>query len=118
MILPADSVPITQYDLSELLTLRRRIDELLPQSSVEDIDIASELVLAYRETKATLASAEDAPINHQSSLINTLTSQLKQLAELQRAHYNAARLQKFEKALTSLIKDDPDLLQRYKDALQ
>lgn len=118
MILPAESVPLTQYSLSELLVLKRRIEELLPESSLESLDIASELVLAYRETKSTLSESEDAPINHKSALTNTLNSQLKQLAELQKAHYSASRLQQFERALTSIIKDNPELLQRYKDALQ
>ena len=117
MVLPAESVPLTQYSTAELLTLKRRIEELLPSSELTELDIAVELVNTYNATKATLEDNENAPINHRASITNTLTAQLKNLAELQKSHYSASRLQKFEKALTEIIKDNPDLLEKYKSAL-
>jgi len=117
MILPAESVPLAQYSTAELLTLKRRIEKLLPASEISELNIEQELVSAYTATKETLEASEDSAINHKATLTNTLVAQLKALAELQKSHYSASRLQKFEQALTNIIKDNPDLYEQYKLAL-
>ena len=117
MILPAESVPLSQYSTQELRVLRKRIEELLPTEDLAGIDLTAELLGTYRDVQQMLTQeSSTAPLNQRAQTVNTLTSILKQLAELQRSHFSASRLQAFEKAFLALATAHPeiDLLTEYK----
>ena len=117
MILPAESVPLSQYSLPELSILRKRIEELLPAEDLAQLDLTAELLRTYRDVQLMLTKeSSTAPLNQRAQTVNTLTSILKQLAELQRSHFSASRLQAFEKAFLTLATRHPeiDLLSEYK----
>lgn len=117
MILPAESVPLSQYSTHELSVLRKRIEDLLPAEDLAQLDLTAELLRTYRDVQLMLTQESGtAPLNQRAQTVNTLTSILKQLAELQRSHFSASRLQAFEKAFATLAQRHPeiDLLSEYK----
>lgn len=118
MILPHDSIDLSLYTPQELRALKRRIEETLPVEDLDSIDLTKEFLSNYRTAQDMLEDAnDDAPLNQQAQVANTLTSILKQLAELQRSHFSAARLQRFEKAAAEVFLQHPGLYNAYKEKL-
>lgn len=109
MILPADSVPLDQYGVDELITLKSRIEKRLP--TLEDMDLKHELVLQFASTKELLADARDdkkTPLNQKAQLVNSAAALLKQLAAAQVELYSAERFRAMEVALIDLLNDADD----------
>ena len=117
MILPHDSIDLTLYEPKELRALKRRIEEALPADALATVDLTEEFLSNYRTAQDLLEDSSDAPLNQQAQVTNTLTSILKQLAELQRKHFNAARLQLYEKVSSEIFQQYPELYKLYKERL-
>lgn len=110
MILPVDSVDLSQYDAAELLRLQSRIAELLPQAS--DLDLQAELVAQFLSAKQLLADAQrdtETPLNQKAQIINSAAALLKQLSDQQIKLHTSERFRAMEAALIDLLKDaDPE----------
>lgn len=110
MALPADSINLAGFNLQDLLKLKSRIEERLP--CLNDLDLQQELVLQFASAKSMLADAQDdkkTPLNQKSQIINTASSLLKQLAEMQIKLYNAERNKALELCLIDILKEaDPE----------
>ena len=110
MALPADSINLDGFNLQDLLKLKSRIEERLP--CLNDLDLQQELVLQFASAKAMLADAQDdkrTPLNQKSQIINTASSLLKQLAEMQIKLYSAERNKALELCLIDILKEaDPE----------
>jgi len=103
MVLPADSIPLDNYELKDLIVLKARIEKRLP--TLQSLDLQQELVLQFTETKGLLRDASKAPLNQKSQIINTASSILKQLAEMQIKLYSADRNKALELCLIELLKE-------------
>ena len=110
MALPADSINLAGFNLQDLLKLKSRIEERLP--CLNDLDLQQELVLQFASAKSMLADAQDdkkTPLNQKSQIINTASSLLKQLAEMQIKLYSAERNKALELCLIDILKEaDPE----------
>jgi len=103
MALPANSIPLDHYELKDLIILKARVEKRLP--TLQSLDLQQELVLQFAETKALLTEASKAPLNQKSQVINTASSILKQLAEMQIKLYSADRNKALELCLIDLLKE-------------
>lgn len=110
MILPVDSIDLSQYTPAELERLRSKIVALLPQAS--DLDLQAELVNQFHTAKQLLAAAQqadDTPVNQLAQVINSAAALLKQLADTQIKLHTSERFRAMEAALIDLLKDaDPE----------
>jgi len=102
---------LSGLNVHELLALRADIDTFLPSQSIMEMDLESELLLQYHQTKALLAaviSEDDTPANQKAQLVNTCSSILNQITKSQTDLYNGERLKIMEQALINALKGVPD----------
>jgi hypothetical protein len=121
MILPPDAVDISTYTTADLLRLRSRINARLPDVSLEDMDLAEELVSTFRVAQQMLNDAQnddDTPLSQKAAATNSITSALKALAELQKGLFTAQRMQRIESALTKALEAFPELQEKFFDAYE
>lgn len=115
MILPAESLPIDHYTLAELITLRDRINSLLPNA--DSLNLQQELILQFISAKELFKRAQlddETPLNQVAQVINSTTAILKQLTDAQIKLYTAERNRALEQALIELLKEsDPEACQEF-----
>jgi len=101
---------LSGLNVHELLALRLEIDAFLPSQSIMDMDLESELLLQYQQTKTLLASIVDddeTPANQKAQVINSCSSILAQITKSQTDLYNGERLKIMEQALINALKTVP-----------
>ena len=121
MILPVDSVDISAYSISELIRLRDRINKSLPSGELEDLDLGQELVNVYLSAKEMLEEARDddeTPLSQKATTVNSITSALKALADIQKALYSSERQRKLENALSEALVKFPELQEQFFDVYE
>lgn len=116
MILPVESIDLSAYRVPDLLNLRSRIEERLPSTEIEDLDLNAELIWTFQTAKGLLEGVnEETPLTQKASTVNSLTGILKTLAETQKSLYSAERQQKLERALIAALKKFPELQEAFFD---
>lgn len=101
---------LSGLNVHELLSLRAEIDTFLPSQSIMDMDLESELLMQYAQTKAILAEAisdVETPANQKAQLVNTCANILSEITKSQSSLYNAERLKVMEQALINALKEAP-----------
>lgn len=101
-----NEIPLGSMSMTELLTMRSKIDGLLPPMRMEEMDLEEEVVRQYMTVKSlqgdTLAG-NDEP-NKKASVVNACAAALQQLAKLQTDVYTAERFKRIENLLIKHIK--------------
>lgn len=104
---PAFRLGSMQQD--DLLDLREQLDNHL-KLKLEDIDLAEELALQFRQAKSlynnTINDDSVAP-NQKSQVLNTITSIIATITKAQADLYNAERLKRLESATLKALKSLP-----------
>ena len=119
-----------QFDLSglqadQLLELRARVDSLLPEMSLKNVNVERELVaqlkIAQNLQRETLDS--DTPANQKSQVVGTVAAAISSIAKLQTEVFDSERMKRVEKALIETLQELPGDVQdrfllRYEQALR
>ena len=117
LVLPPDSIDISNYDENELASLRDRISSCLP-SNLASINLEDELVNQLRSAKALLADSADAPPNQRSQVSNSITTILKQLVDVQKAITTTETIKRIERTLLSTLKEFPEMQTHFMKAYE
>lgn len=94
----------------ELLELRKEIDQRLPTSSLNDLNLEKELVLqllTVQKLQREVLAESDIPANQKAQTVNAVAANLATLAKLQTEVYTSERLKKVEQVLISVLQDMP-----------
>lgn len=118
-------VNIDQLNPEELLELRKEIDQRLPTSSLNDLNLEKELVLqllTVQKLQRDVLSEDDIPANQKAQTVNAVAANLATLAKLQTEVYTSERLKKVEQVLISVLQEMPmeqqeAFLEAYESAL-
>lgn len=97
------------FDINALLRARAEIDARLPASKLADLDLETEVVLQYQQTKQLLLDVlgGSSPANQKAQVANSCASILDQLIKMQARLYSAERLKAIEAALIKTLKTLP-----------
>lgn len=109
----------------ELLELRKEIDQRLPTSSLNDLNLEKELVLqllTVQKLQREVLAEADIPANQKAQTVNAVAANLATLAKLQTEVYTSERLKKVEQALVEALHTLPTsaqevFIEQYEDAL-
>lgn len=98
--------PIQNLDVHGLLLLRAQIDDLLPATALQDLDLATELVIQYQVAKAlqTMTLAGDEEANRKAQVVNTTSSTLQALVKAQAEFHNSERFKVLETLMIASLK--------------
>lgn len=102
--------PLEGMDEGQLFELRARIDAALPPISLTDINLESEILQQYRQSRALFTRIQSdtaVPANQKAQLANSCSAILKQLLDMQAALYTAERLKAIEQALIKVMREMP-----------
>ena len=94
----------------ELLELRKEIDQRLPTSSLNDLNLEKELVLqllTVQKLQREVLAESDIPANQKAQTVNAVAANLATLAKLQTEVYTSERLKKVEQVLISVLQEMP-----------
>lgn len=109
MILPPDSVDISTYSQADLLRLRERINARLP-SSLAALDLEEELYTQLTTAKALSAELDDdTPANQRAQVLNSISTVLKQIVEMQTSLSTTETIKRMERILIETLKEFPEL---------
>jgi predicted O-linked N-acetylglucosamine transferase (SPINDLY family) len=95
-------------------------------TNLADLDLEQELLQQYKNAKLLLAEAiydnsGETPLNQKAQVVNSITTILKQMADIKTQLYNAERLKHLETILVDTLKGFPDMrdafLVKYKEEL-
>ena len=95
---------------NELLELRKEIDQRLPTSSLNDLNLEKELVLqllTVQKLQSEVLAESDIPANQKAQTVNAVAANLATLAKLQTEVYTSERLKKVEQVLISVLQELP-----------
>ncbi len=104
------------YDLDtmsqdDLLALRAKIDTLLTNVKITDLDLPKELMIQYARAKKlqddTLSDESDAPANQKAQVTNTCANLLNAITKTQLDVYNSQRAKEMEQILIKVLKTLP-----------
>jgi hypothetical protein len=103
---PTSELDVSLYSLTELLTLRNKIDALLPPMSMKDMDLEQEVVRQFMTVKAlqgdVLGGNDEA--NKKASVVNACAAALQTLAKMQVELHNAERFKRIENLMIKHLK--------------
>lgn len=105
-----DPVNLQAMTEQELLSLRTRIDNLLPVIKLADMDLERELTLQFRSAQTLQAAIiEDpmVPANQKAQVLNATASTIQSLVKMQEDYFTPERLKKIEAALVDLLNTWP-----------
>lgn len=106
---PKPTFRLGSMQQDDLLDLREQLDNHL-KLKLEDIDLAEELALQFRQAKSlynnTINDDSVAP-NQKSQVLNTITSIIATITKAQADLYNAERLKRLESATLKALKSLP-----------
>jgi hypothetical protein len=91
--------------------------DLNPQS-LQTLDVAVELNLAYQSAKSLLEQAqydENTPLNQKAQVVNSLNAILASITKSRSEIYNAERNRAMESALINTLKKHPTLQKAFMD---
>lgn len=103
-------VSVDQLSPDELLELRKEIDQRLPTSSLNDLNLEKELVLqllTVQKLQREVLAEADIPANQKAQTVNAVAANLATLAKLQTEVYTSERLKKVEQVLISVLQEMP-----------
>lgn len=103
-------VNIDQLTPEELLELRKEIDQRLPTSSLNDLNLEKELVLqllTVQKLQREVLAEADIPANQKAQTVNAVAANLATLAKLQTEVYTSERLKKVEQVLIEALQTLP-----------
>jgi hypothetical protein len=112
----APKIDLSLYSPSELLTLRSRIDSLLPPLSLGGLNLADELAVQYQTVKAmqadTIAGDEDS--SKKAAAVNACLSALGAIIRMQNDLHNSERFKALETLMIRYMKRLPkDVVDRF-----
>ena len=114
MIIPAESLALENYSVTDLLRLRDRITTLLPPAELEALNLGQELVSVFTSAKALLSEADDdVALSQKAATVNSIISSLKVLRDMQTELYDIHNQQRLEQALIETLKLFPDMHDRF-----
>lgn len=102
---------IKDMSLDELLELRAKITDLLPEMSLSAVNLEQELLLQYRTVKALQTRVHDSgevPANQLAQVANTISSTLDRLTKMQGEMYSNERFKRIELAMIRMLKEWPE----------
>lgn len=98
-------------ELMDLLRLRQILDAKLPVKSLEDLDLAQEMVMQMQALSAlqtvTLQS-KDVKANQKAQVANSLSQSLATLVKLQGSIYSSERFKRLEAIMVGFINSMPE----------
>lgn len=117
---------IEHLSISDLLSLRARIDKKLPATELSDLNLEKETVIHFMTVKEVMNKAmddEDTPANQLAQLMNTCSASITQMAKIQLDLYSAERVKKIEQAVIETLKEAGDdfiekFFDRYEELLE
>lgn len=86
-------------------------EQPVQQQSLQDVDLAHELVRQYNLANALFEDAKndlEATPQQKAAVLNTISSILKQIISMQTELYNAERLKRLESILLAALKTIPE----------
>lgn len=104
-------VNLDQLSPDELLELRKEIDQRLPTSSLNDLNLEKELVLqllTVQKLQREVLAESDIPANQKAQTVNAVAANLATLAKLQTEVYTSERLKKVEQVLIESLQALPE----------
>jgi uncharacterized protein (UPF0147 family) len=103
--------PLKEFSEAELRKLLSEITQLLPNDTVTDLDLETELVSQYRKTKTLMDEIledEDCPANQKAQVANSVISTLSQLMKMQEDLKREQTLKIMEDVLVDSLKTLPE----------
>jgi hypothetical protein len=113
-----DEVGVLHYDptdVNSILAARLKLDQLLPQRSIAEINLEEELILQYFVAKQLVQEAMDDPqvqTNQKAQVQNSCAAILKTLAEAQTALFTAERVKAIEQAIQKVWAGEDEVKRR------
>lgn len=113
---PVDKlIDLDSLEVVQLLTLRAKIDQRLPTSKLQDVDMSEELVLQMMAIKALQADVSEdrsVPANQRAQVANSLSAALVNLVKLQSDVYTSERFKRMEQFLVDFLNSVGDMAKR------
>jgi len=106
----AENIVLEGMAVADLLSLRARVDALLPARALKDLDIESELVLqlaAAQQLQNEVLQSDEVPANQQAQVLNSVSSVIGQIVKMQQDLYTTERLKKVERVLIDVLQTLP-----------
>lgn len=106
-----DQSPLAGVPPEELRALRAEIDRVLPPSTMDSLNLESELVEQFLQVKGLQSIAlnnSEIPLNQRSQLAGQVAGTLGQLVKMQIDLQRDERLKKIEFALIEAVQTLPD----------
>lgn len=103
----ADLVPLDEFTTQELMVLRDRLEQRLPSSEMDDMDLSKELVVQYHRIKALQTEAMNdkyEQLQKKSSVANACLSSLNALVRMQVELHTAERFKAIEALMVKYVK--------------
>jgi hypothetical protein len=98
---------LEKYDVAELLQLRAEIDAALPARNLADLDLETEIVVQYQQTKALQAAVindSGVPANQRAQDANSCAAVLEKLMKMRTELHTAERIKTIEQILIRALK--------------
>lgn len=108
-------IDLDELDMIQLLTLRALVDQRLPTSKLQDVDMSEELVLQMMAIKALQADVSEdrkVPANQRAQVANSLSAALVNLVKLQSDVYTSERFKRMEQFLVDFLNSIESLSKR------
>lgn len=107
----AEDIDLSSLSMMGLLSLRNRIQGMLPATQLKDMDLSQELVLqvaALQELQRLTMGDKNTPANQQAQVANSLSAALVNLVKLQSEVYTTERFKRIERAVINFLNGLPD----------
>ena len=104
-------------DVGELLSLRSQIDQRLPATQLNQMNLEEELVRQYlqvQELQRTTMESMDTPANQKAQVANSVATTLQHLVRMQTEFHTAERFKAIESLMIKHFKTMPlDVVERF-----
>lgn len=110
-----DLIDLDALTQIQLLTLRALVDQRLPTTKLQDVDMSEELVLqmlAIKALQANVSEDKSVPANQRAQVANSLSAALVNLVKLQSDVYTSERFKRMEQFLIEFLNSFEDMARR------
>lgn len=102
--------PLAGMDVPSLLSLRHRIDQILPPMTLQSLDLEGELVRQYRKAQdlqEDVIADDVVPANQKAQVLSACAATLQQLVKMQVELHDAERFKTIEGLMIRYMKKLP-----------
>lgn len=107
----AASLNLAKFSAAEMIAMYEDIRSKLPPISLDKMNVEEELLLQFHTVRALqnqVIADEGTPVNQKAQVANSVSSSLKQIAELQNSVFDSERFKRIELLLIRVLSKLPE----------